>query len=59
MDKEFLTIEEVAQEIRISVAAVRKRIKEGLLRAYRPGKRVLVRRADLEIFLKRTMQESA
>ncbi len=44
---ELLLLEEVAQEMRTTVWAVRAWIKAGKLPALRPGKRLLVRRTDV------------
>jgi excisionase family DNA binding protein len=50
---EFLFIEDVAREARASVESVRRWVKSGRLPSSRPGKRRLVRRGDLDVFLSR------
>jgi excisionase family DNA binding protein len=50
-----LTIEEVARELRAPLSSVRQWIRTGKLRSFRPGKRRLVRRVDIEAFIHSTM----
>jgi excisionase family DNA binding protein len=50
---ELLLLDEVAQQLRVSVESVRHWIKTGRLPSIRPGKRRLVRRGDLDVFLER------
>jgi excisionase family DNA binding protein len=45
--EEFLLVEEVASEMRTTIWAVRYWIRTGKLPAFRPGKRLLVRRNDM------------
>lgn len=52
MENEFLLLEEVAQECRTSVETVRHWIAHQRLRSIRPGRRRLVRREDLDSFLR-------
>lgn len=47
----FLTLDEVAEVSRSSVATVRFWIRAGKLPAHKPGRRVLVRESDLIAFL--------
>jgi excisionase family DNA binding protein len=49
--EEFLSPEEVGDRLGVSVHTVRRWIKTGNLRAFKPGKEYRVRRADLEEFL--------
>jgi excisionase family DNA binding protein len=49
---EMLLLPEVAQATRVSIATVRYWIRTGKLKALRPGRRCLVRRGDLEGFLR-------
>jgi excisionase family DNA binding protein len=51
MARTFLYLEEVARECRTSLSSVRVWISSGRLRATRPGRRLLVSREDLEVFL--------
>ncbi len=51
MPSEFLFLEEVAAETRATLSTVRHWIAVGKLPSVRPGRRRLVRRADLERFL--------
>jgi len=48
---EFLTLDEVAAITRAPLSSVRGWIRHGRLPATRPGRRVLVKRADLDAFL--------
>ena len=47
---ELLTVDEVARECRIHPITVRRHIAAGRLRAVRIGRRVRIRREDLEAF---------
>jgi len=47
----LLTIDEAADAARTAARSVRGWIADGRLRAQRPGRRVLIRRADLALFL--------
>lgn len=47
----ILTLDEAADAARTVVRSVRGWIADGRLRAQRPGRRVLIRRADLAKFL--------
>ncbi len=51
MQHELMILEEVAREARTSVHSVRHWIRSGKLASIRPGRRRLVRRADLERLL--------
>lgn len=44
----YLTIPETAAAMRVSVGTVRHWLFTGRLQGYKPGKRVLVKQADLE-----------
>jgi excisionase family DNA binding protein len=48
---DFLTLDEIAVITRAPLSSVRGWIRHGRLPATRPGRRVLVRRADLDAFL--------
>jgi excisionase family DNA binding protein len=48
----LLFIEEVALACRVSVSTVRHWVSRGKLRSFRPGRRRLVWRSDLERFLR-------
>src|SRR5580658_1107938 len=48
---ELLLVEEVAREMRVPVATVRWWVRTGKLPASRPGRRLLVRRSDIERLL--------
>ena len=47
-DELFLTVEEVADQLRVSTQTVRRWVKEGELPGYRVGRCFRVKRADLE-----------
>jgi excisionase family DNA binding protein len=55
----YLTIEEAAEKIRMPYETLRRKIKEGLVKAYKPGKRVLIDERELELFVKRSMVEAS
>ena len=50
---DLLFLDEVARQVRVSIESVRHWIKAGRLPSIRPGKRRMVRRGDLEVFLSR------
>lgn len=51
----WLFLEEVADELRTSIGTVRYWVKAGKIRSYRPGRRRMVRRSDLEAFVARSV----
>ena len=51
MADRLLGASEVADELATDVQTVRRWIREGKLRAFKPGKKFRIRRADLEDFL--------
>jgi excisionase family DNA binding protein len=50
----WLFLEEVARELRTSVSTVRHWIAIGRLRAFRPGRHILIARADLDEMIQRS-----
>lgn len=48
----WLTIPEVAEHLCTPIKTIRRWIADGRLRAYRPGKRVLIHRDDVERFVR-------
>jgi excisionase family DNA binding protein len=50
-DLDFLFLEEVAWQARVSLDTVRYWVRKGKLRTVRPGKRRLVRRVDFIRFM--------
>ena len=53
-----LSVEQVAERLHIHVETVRQRIREGLIPAFKPGKRWVVREDDLEAY-EATLREKA
>jgi excisionase family DNA binding protein len=51
-NEELLSPEQAGERLGVSVYTVRRWIKEGKLRAFRPGKEYRIREADLEEFLR-------
>jgi excisionase family DNA binding protein len=49
--EELLSLPEAAERLGVSIYTVRRWIKDGKLRAFRPGKEYRVQEADLEEFL--------
>ncbi len=49
--KQWLTVEDISQELGIDEQTIRLWIRSKKLRAYKPGKQYLVRREDLDKFL--------
>jgi excisionase family DNA binding protein len=47
----FLAIQEVAEELGVDVQTVRRWIKTGRLRAFKPGREYRIRQADMDEFL--------
>ena len=52
MSDEWLTIEESAKHLKLSVPGIRKYIKQGKLLAYRQGRIIRLKKSDLDAFLK-------
>jgi excisionase family DNA binding protein len=50
--EEFLSPEEVGERIGVSVYTVRRWVKTGQLRAFKPGKEYRIQKSDLEEFLR-------
>ena len=51
----FLTCKEAALRLRFTVGYVRRLVREGVLKGYRPaGRSVLISEADLEDFVRRS-----
>jgi excisionase family DNA binding protein len=51
-DSEYLYVWQVAQMLGVPIQSVRQWIREGRLPATRPGRRVLVRRRDIDALLR-------
>ncbi len=49
----MLTLEEVANELRVSVQTVRRLIEAGQLRAVRVGRQLRVKREDLDDYIRK------
>lgn len=49
---EWLTIEEAAKYLKLSVPAIRKYIGNGKLKHYRNGRIIRIKQSDLDSFLK-------
>ena len=49
--KEFYNVEEAAKAMHVSDQTVRRWIRDKKLKAYRPGKSLIIRREDLIAFL--------
>jgi excisionase family DNA binding protein len=51
MSEEWLTVEDIAKELRVPLDTVRFWIRSKKLKAFRPGKEYRVRRHDLDKFI--------
>jgi excisionase family DNA binding protein len=56
---DLLVLEEVAAVMRVPVSSVRYWIRKGRLQSLKPGRRVLVRRTELQDFLTRSERGEA
>jgi excisionase family DNA binding protein len=56
MQERYLTIEEVAARLRVSVMTVIRRIRTGELRARREGRLWRIAESDVEAYIKRTYE---
>ncbi|OAI39389.1 hypothetical protein AYO39_02940 [Actinobacteria bacterium SCGC AG-212-D09] len=54
LDEEFLTVAEVAQLLKLNQQTVRNWIDRGYLPAFHVGRRVRIRRSDLEQLLEKS-----
>ncbi len=50
-NNDVLTVEEVAEILRVSAGTVRKLIKDGKLKSFRAGLQIRVKRADLDRYM--------
>jgi len=46
-----LTVKEASEYLRTTPGAIRNLVWRGKLRAYKPGKKLLIKKTDLDIFL--------
>jgi excisionase family DNA binding protein len=53
---EWLTVEEIAKELKAKETSVRDWIRGKRLTSYKFGKRIMVKRSDLEKFIERSKQ---
>ena len=53
MEDEFLTVEEIAKQMKVKEFTVRDWIRKGELPAYKVGRTLRVKKADYEEFLKK------
>ena len=51
-NKPFLTVKEAAKMATLAPSTIRLYIRKGKLKAHKPGRRVVIARADLESFLR-------
>ncbi|BCX50203.1 excisionase family DNA-binding protein [Haloferula helveola] len=58
-EDEILTLRDVAERLKTSVKSVRRRIRDGHLRAFKEGGRVLVLKSDLDDYLRRQIEATA
>lgn len=58
-EKRYLTLEEAAEKTGISIKALRKRITEGVLPGYKPGRNVLVAAVELDMFIKKSRMKAS
>lgn len=56
MTSEWLTIEEFAREARIGVRTAHRYIATGVVKASKPGRRLLIQAAEVEKLMKRTQR---
>jgi excisionase family DNA binding protein len=49
---EWMTIEDAAKYLKVSVPSIRNYIKSGKLPSYRQGKLIRIKQSDLDTFLK-------
>lgn len=51
MNRDLLTVQEVAAYLRTSPGAIRNLIWRKKLRAFKPGKKLLIKKDDLDLYL--------
>lgn len=51
--QKFITLEQASEIYQMSVAALRRRIDEGQLPAYKPGKSILLKPEEVDLFMQR------
>jgi excisionase family DNA binding protein len=47
----FATVDEVSREIGYEIATIRGWVRDGVLPAYQPGRKILIRWSDLDAFI--------
>lgn len=57
--KKYLTLEEAAKLVHMPVSSLRRKISDGLLPGYKPGKSVLVEATELDLFIRRNKVDHA
>lgn len=53
----FLTVEEVSELLQMPKSTVYQKVSEGLIRTYKPGKKILFDPADVRAFVDRFRQK--
>lgn len=53
-DKKYLTLKEASEQFHIPISTLRKRIEEGRVPKYKPGRNILVDAKDIELLIKRS-----
>ena len=53
MELEYLTLEEVAKILRVSLSTIRRWVREGKIEVKRVGKKPLVLKTDIPTFLRK------
>lgn len=53
----FLTVEEVSDLLRMPKSTIYQKVSEGLIKTYKPGKKILFDPEDVRNFMKRFMQK--
>lgn len=50
---DYVTIEQASEMLHMPVMTIRQKVKEGHLKAYKPGKRLLFKVSEIHLFVKR------
>lgn len=55
--EQYMTVEQVSEMLQMPKATVYQKVAEGLIRTYKPGKKILFDPSDVHAFVKKYIQK--